>query len=176
MPAPTFSPRPFARRKTDAHPWQCPIEADRSSPRLALPFQSGKHPARGRSVTATKLSRAATNISFLVFGSGRDQNSGARICPITSFLVGKEVEVRVLPGAGHVLASDADEGAGETRKPGHGGFVGQNAGVELLRQPAPVVVQTFDAIREVKTFVVHFHAQVHKLPLGHLARRRRGAG
>ena len=45
------------------------------------------------------------------------------------------IEVRGVRGAGHVLAGEADEGAGEIRGAGGGGFVGEDAGVELLREP-----------------------------------------
>ena len=59
---------------------------------------------------------------------------------------------------------------------GSGRFVGENAGVELLRQPAPVVVHAFDAIGEVESLVIHFDAQMHGLAGGDGDGRREGVG
>ena len=68
------------------------------------------------------------------------------------------------------------EGAGEIGLAGRGRFVGENAGVELLRQPAPVVVHAFDAIGEVESLVIHLDAQMHGLAGGNGDGRREGVG
>jgi len=57
-------------------------------------------------------------------------SGGKGIGAIASLAVFKEVEIGRFQRAGHVLAGHADEGAGEAREAGRGGFIGEDAGVE----------------------------------------------
>src|SRR4029453_11603676 len=105
------------------------------------------------------------DVSISIIGWLRNRGPralGAWIRSISSFLVGKKIEVRMLPGAGHVLAGDADERSGEARQTGGVGFVGEYACVELLRQPLPVAA--VEAPSERKALVIDFHPQFHGLP------------
>src|SRR5438046_4615134 len=68
----------------------------------------------------------------------------------------------MLSRPGQILRGHADECAGEIGLAGRGALVRKNAGIELLRQPAPVVVRAFRAIREVEPFVIHFDSQMHR--------------
>lgn len=48
--------------------------------------------------------------------------------------------------------------ADEIRLGGSGGFVGENARVELFRQPAPVAVHAFDTIDKPESLALNFDA------------------
>src|SRR5688572_19040301 len=88
--------------------------------------------------------------------------AGKRIRPIASLLVSEEVEVSRAGSAGHVLAGHADEGAGEIRRPRRSRFVGENAGIELLRQPSPVVVEAVNPVAKVQPLVINFHPEMDR--------------
>ena len=94
-----------------------------------------------------------------------------RILPIISFLVFEKIKIGVEGCASYVLASQANEGAGEAGKSGRGGFIGQNAGVKLLWEPLPVAA-SFYTIGKVQTFIIHFDPQMDWLARRDGDRRR----
>jgi hypothetical protein len=60
----------------------------------------------------------------------------------------------------------ADKGPGEVGLAGRGAFIGEDAGVEDLRQPLPVAVHALDPVGEAQPLEVHLHAQMHRLAGG----------
>jgi len=75
-----------------------------------------------------------------------------------------------------VVGGGADHGTrGRVRSPSEHAFT-LNTGVELLGQPAPVVVRAFDSISEVEPFVINFDAQVDWLATGNSDERGKGIG
>ena len=91
---------------------------------------------------------------------------GKWIHAIASFAVFKKVKVGRARRSRHVLARHSHKCAGEIRRAGSAGFVGKDAGVELLRQPAPVLVHAFNLIREMEPLVINFGAQMDPLAGG----------
>ena len=79
-----------------------------------------------------------------------------RIHAKRSIAVFKKIKVGRFACAREVLARHADESASEIGKPRGGRLIGEDARVELLRQPAPIIVHAFDPIREMKSFVINF--------------------
>ena len=83
---------------------------------------------------------------------------------IGSLLVFEEVKVRGFRCTGHVLTGHADESTGEIGLARRCGFVGENAGVELLWQPLPISVLALDTIGEMESLVVNLHADARACP------------
>ena len=120
-------------------------------------FATGPIEAAPRGETRTQLKIALARILFggnagiaFIFVSTGDLSKVLCkwILPIISFLVFEVIKIGVAGRAGQILASHANEGAGEAGKPGRGGFVRQNAGVKLLWEPLPVAA-SFYAIGKV---------------------------
>lgn len=154
-----------ARRKPNANPARIRCHADA----MIEPAPEGDSDGRA-SMTVIFTGIGALSTPFL------RRRNGERIGPITSLLVFEEVEVGRASRTGHVLAGHTDEGAGEVRGSGRGRFVGENARVELLWEPTPVVVRAFNSTGEVEPFVIDFDTQVHWLAAGNSDEWRKRIG
>src|SRR3569833_4097259 len=113
------------------------------------------------SFTECVRSDAPPRPSALAVESAVPASNVERIFAVAAFLVFEEIKIGGAGGSGHVMAGHADESAGEIRHAGCGGFVREDAGVELLGEPAPVLVYSFDAVGLMEAFEINFHAQMN---------------
>ena len=95
---------------------------------------------------------------------------------VAPFVAIKKIKIRRSRRSAQILTRHADKCAGEIWCARNARFIRKYARVELLRQPAPVFVHTFDTIREVKPLVINLHPQMHRLADGDGDGRREGVG
>src|SRR5688572_2450451 len=123
-------------------------------------------PTPGMSVLPATLSS--------VCGPRRTAGLGGDISNVVPLPVLEPIEVCRQRCAGKVLTCHTHERAGEVGQAWCRGFVGENAGIEQLRQPLPR--GSADAVGEVQSFVVHVDAQLDRHAISNGNWRREGVG